>query len=152
MAVAGTWLLAAVVAIAAAARAERRAVVVDVLLVGALGLLAPPLVAFAVWFAGWHSLRHCARLLTVDPRSAGLLADGRPGAAVRALARLALWPTLAAVAALAALLVATAAAADPAQAVGGTLLVLLALTVPHMLVVLGLDQRETPAALAPPGR
>jgi Brp/Blh family beta-carotene 15,15'-monooxygenase len=127
-------------------------VVVDVLLVGALGLLAPPLVAFAVWFGGWHSLRHCTRLLTVEPRSAGLLAVGRPGAAVRALARLALWPTLAAVAALVALLVATAAAADPAQAVGGTLLVLLALTVPHMLVVLGLDRRESPDALAPPGR
>jgi Brp/Blh family beta-carotene 15,15'-monooxygenase len=140
-AVGGTWLLAAVVAVAAAARAGRRAVVVDVLLVGALGLLAPPLVAFAVWFGGWHSLRHCARLLTVEPRSADLVADGRPRAAARALARLALWPTLAAVAALVALLVATAAADDPGQAVGGTLLVLLALTVPHMVVVLWLDRR-----------
>ena len=140
-AIAGAWVLAAVVAVVAALRAGRPAVVVDVVLVGALGLLAPPLVAFAVWFGGWHSLRHCARLLTVDPRSAGLLAAGRPGAAVRVLARLAAWPTLAAVAALVALLAATAAAADPARAVGGTLLVLLALTVPHMLVVLGMDRR-----------
>jgi Brp/Blh family beta-carotene 15,15'-monooxygenase len=140
-AIAGTWLLAAAVAVVAALRAGRRGVVVDVVVVGALGLLAPPLVAFAVWFGGWHSLRHCARLLTVEPRSAALLAAGRPGAAVRALARLAAWPTAAAVAALVALLVVTASADDPARAVGGTLLVLLALTVPHMLVVLRMDQQ-----------
>ncbi len=135
------WAIAAAVAVAGALRARRPAVALDVALVGALGLLAPPLVAFAVWFGGWHALRHGARLLTVDPRSARLLAEGHPGRAVGVLLRMAAWPTAAAVTVLAALLVATAAATDPVAAVGGTLLVLLALTVPHMIVVLWLDRR-----------
>ncbi|MCY7395497.1 MAG: hypothetical protein LH468_04950, partial [Nocardioides sp.] len=82
-----------------------------------------------------------ARLLGVDARSAGLLARGRPADAVMALARSALWPTLAAVSVLAVLVVLTASAADSSTAVAQTLLVLLALTVPHMLVVLWLDRR-----------
>lgn len=138
------WLVAAVTAVVAATRAHQRGVVLDVVLVGALGALAPPLVAFAVWFGGWHALRHCARLLTVDQPSADLVAAGRPAAAVRALARAALWPSVAAVVVLAALVAATVTAADPAAAVGGTLLVLLALTVPHMVVVLWLDRRQRP--------
>jgi Brp/Blh family beta-carotene 15,15'-monooxygenase len=114
--------------------------VLDIVLVGVLGAVAPPLVAFAVWFGGWHALRHCARLLTVDPPSAALIALGHPRRAVGGLARAARWPSLAAVVVLAALVVASATAADPAAAVGTTLVVLLALTVPHMLVVLGIDR------------
>lgn len=142
IALAGIWGAAATLAASAALRAHQPAVVLDIVLVGALGAVAPPLVAFAVWFGGWHALRHCARLLTVDARSADLLAGGQPRRAVVSLARLAAWPTLAAVVVLAGLLLATLTAADPAAAVGATLLVLLALTVPHMLVVLWLDHRH----------
>ncbi len=138
----GLWVVAATVAGVAAVRARHPGVVVDLVLVGALGALAPPLVAFAVWFGGWHALRHVARLLTVHEPAAGLLAAGRPREAVVALARAALWPSGAAVAVLVGLLVLTLTAADPVAAVGGTLLVLLALTVPHMVVVLWLDRRQ----------
>lgn len=141
---AALWVTAAVVAAVSATRAHQHGVVVDLVLVGALGALAPPLVAFAVWFGGWHALRHCARLLTVDERSAALLATGQTGRAVAALARDALWPSIAAVLVLAALVAATLTAADTVAAVGGTLLVLLALTVPHMVVVLWLDRRPMP--------
>ena len=127
-----------------AVRARQPGVLVDLVLVGALGLLAPPLVAFAVWFGGWHALRHSARLLTVDQPAAGLVAAGRPREAVRALARAALVASLAAVLVLAGLLAVTLTGADPVAAVGGTLLVLLALTVPHMVVVLWLDRRRVP--------
>lgn len=144
VALAALWVVAAAVAATSAFRARQTGVLVDLLLVGALGLLAPPLVAFAVWFGGWHALRHSARLLTVDQPAAGLVAAGRPRAAVRALARAALWPSLAAVLVLVVLLVVTLSAADPLAAVGGTLLVLLALTVPHMVVVLWLDRRRVP--------
>lgn len=140
-ALAGGWVLAASVAVVAALRAGRRAVALDVALVGVLGAVAPPLVAFAVWFGGWHSLRHCARLLTVEPGSAALLRQGRSAAAVRLLVRGALLPSLAAVAVLAGLVSLTVAAADPVAALAQTLLVLLALTVPHMVVVLWLDRR-----------
>lgn len=144
VALAALWVVAATVAGTSAVRAGQRGVLVDLVLVGALGLLAPPLVAFAVWFGGWHALRHSARLLTVDQPAAGLVAAGRPREAVRALARAALWPSLAAVLVLAGLLALTLTAADPVAAVGGTLLVLLALTVPHMVVVLWLDRRHVP--------
>ncbi|MCX6465276.1 MAG: beta-carotene 15,15'-dioxygenase, Brp/Blh family [Pseudonocardiales bacterium] len=146
---AAVWLLATAVAVGAALRARHPAVVVDLLLVGALGALAPPLVAFAVWFGGWHALRHTARLLTVEPRCAAVLAARGPRAALRTLLRVAAWPTAAAVVVLAGLLAATTAAADPTAAIGATLLVLLALTVPHMLVVLLLD-RHPPRPVAPP--
>lgn len=139
-ALAGVWGLAAVVAVVAALRAHQYLVALDVFLVGALGALAPPLVAFALWFGGWHALRHCARLLSVDTDSAALLTQGQPARAMRVLARAAMWPTVAAVGVLTGLVVRTAT--DPSAAVAQTLLVLLALTVPHMLVVLWLDRRR----------
>lgn len=136
------WIVAASVAVSAALRARRPTVVLDVLLVGALGAFAPPLVAFAVWFGGWHALRHTARLLTVDPHCSAVLAEQGPRPALRALLRAAALPTVAALATLTGLLILTAAAADPVAAMGTTLRVLLALTVPHMLVVLWLDGRK----------
>lgn len=142
VALAAVWVAAAGIAGVAALRARQFGVLVDIVLIGALGALAPPLVAFAVWFGGWHALRHCARLLTVDERSAALVASGQLRTAVRTLARVAAGPTLAAVVVLAGLLTVTATAADPSAAVAATLLVLLSLTVPHMLVVLWLDRRR----------
>lgn len=136
---AAVWAVGAVVTVIAALRARRYAAVLDVVLVGSLGALAPPLLAFAVWFGGWHGLRHCARLLTVDDRCAELIERGHPRQAVATLVRLAAWPTAAAALTLAGLLVFTATAADPTAALGRTLVVLLALTVPHMLVVWWLD-------------
>ncbi len=141
IALVAVWVLAAAGAAVPAVRAGRPAVVVDIVLIGALGALAPPLVAFAVWFGGWHALRHCARVLTVDGPSAALIAEGQTRRAVGALARAAAGPTLAAVVVLVGLVLAAATSADPAAAVGTTLLVLLALTVPHMLVVLVMDHR-----------
>lgn len=150
VALVGVWVIAAALAGIAALRARRQMVAVDIVLVGALGMLAPPLVAFAIWFGGWHALRHCARLLKVDVRSAGLVAGGHPRRAVLALARLAAWPSVAALVVLAGLLLATLTAADTSSAVGTTLLVLLALTVPHMVVVLWLDRR--PIGASPPNQ
>ena len=135
------WLGAAIVAVTAALRAGHRSVAVDVVLIGALGALAPPLVAFAVWFGGWHALRHGGRLLLTEPGCAALVAADRTGDAVRRLARLAAWPSSAAVGTLVALVGFTVAAPDPTSAIAEVLRVLLALTVPHMLVVAWLDRR-----------
>jgi Brp/Blh family beta-carotene 15,15'-monooxygenase len=141
---AGMWVLAAVVVAAAAVRAGHAGVALDVAIVGALGALAPPLVAFTVWFGGWHAVRHYARLLTVDAGCAHLLADGQVGRGVAVLARAAAWPTLAAAAVIAVLVLAAASADDPTAAIGTTIVVLLALSVPHMLIVMWLD-RTCPA-------
>lgn len=129
------WLLAALVALVASLRTAHRAVALDVLILGAVGVLAPPLLAFAVWFGGWHSLRHCARLLTIEPGCAALLAAGRRRKAVLRLIRLATVPTLAAWTVFAALGWFTAAASDPSTVLAPVLRLLLALTVPHALVV-----------------
>lgn len=135
-----TWLAAALFAVVEALRAGQRAIAFDIVVVGLLGALAPPLVAFAVWFGGWHALRHCARLLTVEPGCAQLIAAGRHRAAVRRFARLAAWPSAAALAFVVALGCFTVASPDPTTLVAELLRLLLALTVPHMAVVWWLDR------------
>ena len=142
VALAAAWFLAAVIAIVAALRSGRTAVALDVTLIGVLGMLAPPLAAFAVWFGGWHGLRHTARMMTVEPGCAALLAEGRRRDAVSRLGRLAAMPSVAALTAVSGLMWLTATANDPAVAVAEVLRVLLALTVPHMVVVFWLDQAE----------
>ncbi|WP_293050546.1 Brp/Blh family beta-carotene 15,15'-dioxygenase [Mycobacterium sp.] len=134
------WLVAALVAVIASLRAAHPAIALDVVILGAVGMLAPPLLAFAVWFGGWHSLRHCARLLTIEPGCAAMLAAGRHRSAVVRLVRLAALPSLAAWIALAGLAWFTVAAPDPFAVVAQALRLLLALTAPHALVVLWADR------------
>ncbi len=141
LALAALWIGAAGVAGVAALRAGKPMVAVDIVLVGVLGAVAPPLVAFAVWFGGWHALRHTGRLLIIEPGCAALISAGRPRDAVRRLAQLAAWPSAAAVAVLAAVVAFTVTAPDLEVAIAEILRLLLALTVPHMLIVLWLDRR-----------
>ncbi|WP_156690321.1 Brp/Blh family beta-carotene 15,15'-dioxygenase, partial [Mycobacterium sp. Marseille-P9652] len=145
------WLLAALVAVAGSVRSGHNAVAVDIATVGAVGMLAPPLVAFAVWFGGWHALRHGARILTVEPGCAALLTAGRTRTAVLRLVRLAAVPTLAAWATLAGLTWCTVTAPDPTVVVAEVLRLLLALTVPHALVVLWLDRVAARRPITPAG-
>lgn len=147
LSITAVWVLAAIIAVTAVVRARRPVIAVDLALVGALGAFAPPLMAFAVWFGAWHSLRHTGRLLTLEPRCAALLAIDEPRKALAALARQALWPTTVAVTVLAALTALTANAPDPVAALAQTLRVLLALTVPHMLIVTWLDRQPAAAAV-----
>ncbi|PND56871.1 hypothetical protein CRM90_15635 [Mycobacterium sp. ENV421] len=139
-----TWLAAALVTVIAALRSGHRGAAVDVVLIGLLGALASPLVAFAVWFGGWHALRHCARMLSVEPGCRSLLHTGRRGAAIRRFARLAGWPSAGAFTVLAALGWFTTTAPDPTTLVAEQLRLLLALTVPHMVVVGWLDRTPAP--------
>lgn len=140
MTLVGIWLTAAVVAVIASLWSGHLGVALDIVLVGALGLFAPPLVAFAVWFGGWHAIRHCARMLTVEPDCAALVSSGHNRAAVVRLIRLAAWPSVAALATVVALGWITVTASDPAVVVAEILRLLLALTVPHMVVVWWLDR------------
>jgi len=148
---AGIWIVAAVVAISASLRSGHRQVAFDVVLVGALGMLAPPLLAFALWFGGWHAIRHCARMLTVEPGCADLVTVGRHRAAVLRLIRLAALPSIAALTTVVALGWITVTAADPTVVVAEILRLLLALTVPHMVVVWWLDRASGPQAITDGG-
>ena len=136
------WSIATCVAAIAALRARRPMVVLDLVLIGAVGAFLPPLVAFAVWFGGWHAVRHAGRLLAEEPGCAVLLAAGRTRLALLRFGRLAALPSVAALAVVAVLAVFGTSAADPETAIAEVLKVLLALTVPHMLVVLWLDRRD----------
>jgi len=136
------WLGAALVAVTTSLLAGHTSVALDTLLIGALGMLLPPLVAFAVWFGGWHALRHSARMLTQEAGCTALVTAGLRRAAVLRLARLAAWPSVMAVAAVVALGWFTVTASDPTGMLAQVLRLLLALTVPHMLVVMWLDRRE----------
>lgn len=145
------WALAAAVAVLAAWRADHRGIALDVVVIAALGALAPPLVAFGAWFGAWHGLRHLARLLAEEPGSARLLQAGHERAAIAHLVRQARWPSVAALATVVVLLVVTTRAADPTTALAASLVALLALTVPHMAVVARLDLRHHRARRAASG-
>jgi beta-carotene 15,15'-dioxygenase len=140
------WLSAALVAVIAALRSGHPTVALDVVILGAVGLLVPPLLAFAMWFGGWHALRHCARMLTIEPGCATLVATGAARAAALRLVRLAALPSLAAWTALAALGWFLAATPNPTAVMAEALRLLLALTVPHAIVVAGADRTVRSAA------
>ncbi len=59
----------AVVAIVAMAITKRNREALDLTLLLLLAHLAPPLIAFAVYFGCWHAMRHTARLTLSLPRS-----------------------------------------------------------------------------------
>ncbi|MBT0567711.1 Brp/Blh family beta-carotene 15,15'-dioxygenase [Williamsia sp. CHRR-6] len=135
------WAAAALATVVIAARRHHRGLIVDVALIAALGALAPPLVAFAVWFGGWHSVRHLSRLLLEHPSLRTRVQAGDTRSALRALLRWAAAPTAAAVVFMLIVAVLIDRAADPTAALGTALVVLLALTVPHMGVVAALDHQ-----------
>jgi len=68
----------AVVAILAMAITKRNREALDLTLLLLLAHLAPPLIAFAVYFGCWHAMRHTARLTLSLPRSIESLNHGMP--------------------------------------------------------------------------
>jgi Brp/Blh family beta-carotene 15,15'-monooxygenase len=119
---------------------KRNREVLDLLLLGLIALFLPPLVAFAIYFGTWHAFRHTARLTLglASSQEAFEMGDG-----VRAL-RAAIVPGLPA-------LIATIGVAMGIVVAGGSdlsddflwtlLVVIWALTVPHMMVTARLDKR-----------
>ena len=66
----------AVVAIVAMAITKRNREALDLTLLLLLAHIAPPLIAFAVYFGCWHAMRHTARLTLSLPRSIESLNQG----------------------------------------------------------------------------
>lgn len=124
-----------------------------VLEVGTLTVLfvaAPPLVAFGIYFGGWHGLRHTARLLAADPRNTVDLAQGRRVRPVGRFLISAALPTLVAGGTVVGLIW---LAGQQLSLVRPAFSILFALTVPHLVVVAVLDltqqRRRTDGAAEP---
>jgi Brp/Blh family beta-carotene 15,15'-monooxygenase len=119
--------LLALGALLSAVRSGSRAAGWELALVVLATVLAPALLVFGAWFAGWHAPRHLLRLMALQPAG-----DGR--ARARVLLRGAAGPTVVAVAGLTGLVVVLGGLSS------GILVALLALTVPHAAVVAWLGQ------------
>lgn len=136
------WLTLALVAVGIAWSAVRGAWrdVVDLVALVSLALVVPPLVAFAVYFGLWHALRHTARLTLELPAAQQHFTRQQPVKAFFA----AVIPGLPA-------LVGTMVVAGALTLVGGwdlnsdylwiALVIVWALTVPHMALTARIDYR-----------
>jgi beta-carotene 15,15'-dioxygenase len=121
---------AAAAGVAALAAAGDREAAADSALLLALDLVAPPSLAFATYFGGWHALRHTARVVDA------LVADGElpeqtslPGAVLE-LGRRSAWAAGVGLVASAVL-----ALSDREHASDNAFAAVLGLTVPHMTTV-----------------
>jgi Brp/Blh family beta-carotene 15,15'-monooxygenase len=113
---------------------------IDLVLLYLLAVTAPPLVAFAVYFGCWHAMRHTARLTLTLPSSQEAFTKGSAkGAFIRAV--LPGTPALVGTFVIAALIVLLRGDSLNDQFLWVSLVVVWALTVPHMAVTARLDRK-----------
>ena len=113
---------------------------IDLVLLYLLAVTAPPLVAFAVYFGCWHALRHTARLTLTLPSSQAAFAEGN---LMRAFIKAVLpgTPALIGTFVVAAAIVIFRGESLDDQFLWVSLVVVWALTVPHMAVTARLDRK-----------
>ena len=119
---------------------NRKRDALDLILLGALALIAPPLVAFAVYFGGWHALRHTARLTSLLTKSETAYQDNNVGKAFTA----AVIPGLPALLGTLIFVIALTIFKDgdlSSSFLWNILVTIWALTVPHMMVTARLDRK-----------
>ena len=113
---------------------------IDLVLLYLLAVTAPPLVAFAVYFGCWHAMRHTARLTLTLPSSQAAFAERN---IKRAFIKAVLpgTPALIGTFVVAAAIVIFRGDSLDDQFLWVTLVVVWALTVPHMAVTARLDRK-----------
>ena len=133
----GTILLA-LLAIVVLFIAKNRGAALDLALLLLLSLIAPPLITFAIYFGCWHAARHTARLVPKLPKALTSATDGESARAIWA----AVWPGLYAVVGTIVVGVVLMVALPDRFGSGmlwATLVVVWALTVPHMVATARFD-------------
>jgi len=118
---------------------KRIGLAIDIGLLALLSIFAPPLVAFAIYFGLWHALRHTARLIPHLPKAVTFADAG----ATRSAFIAAVVPGLYAVGgsfALAAILMVASPQKFSSSLLWSVLVIIWALTVPHMLSTARLDR------------
>ena len=111
----------------------------DIALLAALASIAPPLVAFAVYFGCWHAMRHTARLSSLLPRSLAAYEEGKSWSAFMSAVIPGL-PALFGTLIFVALLAGFSHNNVSDNFLWLTLVTIWALTVPHMAVTAKLDR------------
>lgn len=130
-------LLVAAIVTQLAIKRERDAL--DLILLGLLAIMTPPLIAFAVYFGTWHAMRHTARLTLNLSKSERAYADDDGAKALRH-AVLPGVPALIGTLIVAASLVLFGENNFTDDFLWLLLVVIWALTVPHMMVTAKLDR------------
>ena len=113
---------------------------IDLTLLLALALITPPLIAFAVYFGCWHAMRHTARLTLILPKAIAAASEGEPKKSFFAAVIPGL-PALIGTVVVAAVIAITDSNLD-ASYLWYLLVVVWALTVPHMIVTSKIDQKS----------
>lgn len=114
--------------------------------------LGPPVLTIGIYFCLWHALRHIIRLELLDPRGAVFLSRGRLWKAARRFAVDAAPITAIAVVVLGAVYFMLPTAVGSAESRLGPYLVLIsALTVPHIAIVTYMDHRQNVRTPGPAG-
>lgn len=116
----------------------------EVLLLTAYFSIVPPIFAVGMYFCFWHALRHIIRLQLIDAAAATALRAGEVARAMRIFARDAAPATALAllILVIAAVIAGTPGDPEPARLLGVYLVLLSALTLPHVVVVSYMDRRD----------
>ena len=112
---------------------------IDLSILLALVLVTPPLIAFATYFGIWHAQRHTARLVPRLPRAIELVKGGKYLAGYLAAIKPGLYAIFGALA-LAGTLMVVSPRAFSSSLLWSVLVIIWALTVPHMLTTARLDR------------
>ena len=118
---------------------KRMREVLDLIVLATLALIAPPLVAFAVYFGCWHAMRHTARLTLILPKAKSAAELNNPTGSFMSAVKPGL-PALFGTVVVALLIAVLDSSNIDASYLWYLLVVVWALTVPHMIVTLKIDQ------------
>lgn len=121
---------------------------VDLVLLLALSFFSPPLVAFAVYFGLWHAIRHTARLVPKLPSAMQKVASGNPLASFFAAVIPGLYAILG-IFVLGIFFVARGSTDVSSDFLWVILVIIWALTVPHMATTAKFDLRAFKNSLHP---
>jgi len=115
--------------------------IIDLIALAILALIAPPLVAFAVYFGCWHAMRHTARLTLILPKAVSAAEKNKPLSSFMAAVVPGL-PALVGTVIVALLIALLDTTNIDASYLWYLLVVVWALTVPHMMVTSRIDQKS----------
>lgn len=112
----------------------------DLIALLALAFFAPPLIAFAIYFGCWHAMRHTARLTLLLPKALAKAQEDKPRESFMAAVIPGL-PALVGALILALVLIIAWNEKFSTHYLWNLLVIVWALTVPHMLVTARIDTR-----------